>query len=119
MPVDVLHESVQVLLEFPDEARLTDARLADNGDQPGSFLARRSVEQLLQQTQLLVATGKGWLEAFAAPAAAAGRDHPQGSPGGDGERLPLQVLFTDRFEQDGPAGGVIGALVDQQPAGKG
>ena len=119
MPIDVLHEPVEVLLEFPDEARLADARLADDGDQPCAFLACCGMEELLQQTQLLVATDKRWLEAFAAPAAAPCRDHPQGSPGRDGERLPFEVLFPDRFEQDGPAGGVIGALIDQQPAGKG
>ena len=76
MPIDVLHEPVEVLLEFPDEARLADARLAHDGNEARPFLASRGVEEILQHAQLLVSAGKGWFEALATPATTPGRDHP-------------------------------------------
>src|SRR5207245_1853818 len=62
VPVDDLHESVDVLLELPGEARLADPGDADDGDEVRLFLLGARVEELLEQAQLAIATDEGWLE---------------------------------------------------------
>ena len=68
-----------VLAQLPGEPALADAGLARDGHEPDALLARRRVEQVLQQAKLGVAPHERWLEPVAATRAAA--------PGHDPERV--------------------------------
>ena len=91
VPPDGLDESVDVLEEFPGEARLADARRSHDADEAGPAFATGRVEQVPELAHLLVAPDERGLEALGPPDPAALGDDPDGSPGGNGRDLALQA----------------------------
>ena len=104
------------LQELPGQARLAEARRADDADQAGAALAGRGVEQVLEQPQLLVAADERRLERVAAVAAADLGDDPQRAPGLDRRLLALEVLLAGLLEGDRLARGALGRLADEDGA---
>ncbi len=118
MPVDRLGQPVDVLLELPGQARLADAGRPDDRHDPDPRLARRRVEQVLEQAQLVVATDERRLERLGpAGPAPAGHD-PQRSPGTEGGPA-LHLDLTDRLERDRPRGRPVGRVADEHRASLG
>ena len=64
VPVDALHDAVDVLLELPGESRLADAGVADDRHQPGPLLF--AGHGSLQQTKLVLASDERRLYAVGA-----------------------------------------------------
>jgi hypothetical protein len=94
MPVDRLDHAVDVLLELPRQTALADARrTADRGDARAA-VARRRVEQLFEQPQLLVPAAERCLETLRALAASTIGDDSECAEGGDRRRLSLQLLVA-------------------------
>ena len=114
-----LDDAVDVLEELPGEAALADARLARDRDEPDPALARRRVEQVLEQAQLRVAADERRLEALVATAAAALRDDPQGAPRGDRRGLALEQLLAGRLVRDRVRRRALGLLADEHGARRG
>ena len=103
VPPHPLDDAVDVLEELPCEAALADAGLARDRDEPDALLARRRVEQVLEQPQLRVATDERRLEALVtAPPAALG-DDAQGQERRDRRHLALEHLLARGLVRDGAA----------------
>ena len=116
VPPDGLDHAVDVLQELPGQAALADARLTRDRHEPGPALARRRVEQVLEQAQLVVAADERRLEPLVATPAAALRDDPQRAPGGDRRGLALEQLLAGRLERDRARRGALGRLADEHGA---
>ena len=113
MPPDAFQQAVHVLEELPGQARLPDARRPDHGHEPAPPFAPRRVEQLLQEAQLVLPPDEGRLQRLRpVPAAALGHD-PDGLPGGNRRRLPLERLLAGRLEGDRLARGTLGRLAHE------
>jgi hypothetical protein len=85
VPVRELGEAVQVLVEFPREARLADAGDAEDGDEVRAALLGGGVVELLDEPELAVAADERRLEALGAAAPA--------DAGGDAQRAPERDLL--------------------------
>ena len=101
VPVDVLRDAVDVLLELPHQPALADAARPGDRDEPHPPVAADGVEHLLELAQLLVAADERRLERVRAALAAACGHHPNGLPRGDGRCLALERVVADRLEHDG------------------
>ncbi len=113
VPVRVLDDPVDVLEELPRQPRLADAGRTDDRHQAQAGLAPGREEQVLQETQLVIPTDERRLEALRpVPSPDLGHD-AQRPPRRDRRRLALEGLLADRLERDGPAGGSLGRLTDQ------
>jgi hypothetical protein len=77
MPVHVVREPVDVLLELPREPRLADAGDAEDRDEPRAALFRGGVEEILDELELALAADERRLEPGRAALAAPRRDHAQ------------------------------------------
>ena len=119
VPPDGLHQAVHVLEEFPGQPGLPDPARADHGHKTRSPLAAGGMEQVLEQSQLVVATDEGRLKGLAPVPAAALRDDPQGPPGRHGGGLALERLVTRFFEGDGAGRGPPCRFADEDGAGGG
>ena len=118
VPVDVLDDAVDVLVELPAQARLADPGHPDERDQPRSPLARGRVQQLLENSHLGVASNERRLERLAAVRAAAHGDDPIRAPRADRQLLSLEDLLAGRLEGDCHRRGAHRPLVDEQAAGR-
>ena len=105
VPVDVLADAVDVLEELPRQPALADAALAGDREEPDAALARRRVQEVLEQAELVVATHEGRLDALAPALPAALGDHPERPPRRDRCGLALQELLAGRLEGDRPGRG--------------
>ena len=99
----VLDHAVEVLLELPGEPALADAGLADDRHEPGAPLARRRVELLLEEAQLVVPADERRPRARRPgrrrPVRATTRD---GAPRRHRRGLALEHLLAGRLEGDAP-----------------
>ena len=118
VPPDPLDDAVDVLLELPGEPALADAGRPGDGHQPRPAIAARRVEELLEQSELLVATDERRLERVARPLAAALGDDPQGAPGRHRLGLALERLLAGRLEGDRRRGRAQRRLADEHGAGR-
>ena len=116
VPPDVIGEAVDVVQELARDPGLADPGRPEDRDEPGPPLARRGVEEVPEQPELLVATHEGGLELVAAIAAAHASDHPQGTPRGHRRRLALERLLAGRLEGDGAARRALRRLADEHRA---
>ncbi len=119
MPVDVLGQPVEVLGELPGKATLADPGRTDDADQTRPSFATGGMEQVLEQTQLVIATDEGRLECVGPVAATALRDDAKRAPGGNGCSLSLEVLLADGLVGDRRLSGPDRALPDEDRAGRG
>ena len=95
-------EPVHVLVELPGQPGLADAGRPDDRDEPGAAFARRGVEEVLEQAELVVAADERRLERFrTVPASALGND-AYGTPGGHGARLALEGPARRPFRRRSP-----------------
>ena len=113
---DRLDEAVEVLEELPGEPGLADPARPDHADEAGPALARRGVEQVLEQAQLVVATDERGLERLAPVPPADLGDDPQRAPGRDRGRLALERLLAGLLEGDRPRRRPLGRLADEDRA---
>ena len=106
-------QTVEVLLQLPDEAALANAALAGDGHHAPSAIPFCGVQLVLQQAQLVVTPDEWRLEPlFAARAADAGND-TQRAPRGHGRLLALEQLVAGRFVGDRRTGRLLSRLTDQ------
>jgi hypothetical protein len=101
VPVNVVGEAVDVLLELPGEAGLADAGDARDRDELCLLFVRRAMEELLDQAQLAIAADEGRFQAEGLERASPPRGYPQRAE--EPERLGLalqlwaaRVLVGDR-----------------------
>ncbi len=117
VPPHGLDQAVDVLEELPSQPRLADPGRADDAHEACPALARRGVEEVLEQAEFVVAAHERGLERVRTVAAADLGDHPKGPPGGDRTGLALERLLTGRLERDGLAGRALGSLTHEHGPG--
>ncbi len=100
VPVDQLDEPVDVLLELPGQPALADPGDPQDRHEPGTPVAGRGVEQLLEQAQLVLASDERGLETGRPAEPAAARDHSRGPPGRNRQLLAPQWLVAQRLVDD-------------------
>ena len=118
LPVDGLHEPIDVLEELPCQPAFADPALACDRDEPDPPFACGGVVEVLQQAELVVAADERRFERCRSSSAAALSDHAQGAPRRDGRRLALEELLAGLLEGDRARGGVHGGLADEHGAGR-
>ena len=94
-------------------------RRADDRDEPRAPLAGRRVEEVLEQTELVVAADERRLERVGPVAAADLGDDAERAPGRDRRGLALEDLLAGGLEGDRPRGGALGRLADEDRARRG
>jgi hypothetical protein len=103
-------EAVEVLLQLPDEPALADTRLTGDRDHAQLLFALGGVELILEQSQLLVTTHEGWLEALIASLTANPSDDAQCAPRRHDCFLSLQDVLAGGLIDDRCGGGALGRL---------
>ena len=119
MPVDVVDEAVDVLLELPGEPALADPARPRHRDEARPPVASGRTEHVLEQAELLVPSDERRLGQVRPTLATALGDDPQRAPGGDGGALALERLVADRLERDRRRRRPMGRVADEHPAGQG
>src|SRR5205807_728956 len=119
VPEHLRGEAVDVLLEFPGEPRLADARQTDDGDETRPTLVGGRVKQLLDLAQLTVAADERSLHPGPAKGASDRGHHAVRAPELHRRSLALElalprVLVRDRRLRRSP-----GRLVDEDGPGCG
>ncbi len=117
VPVDRLHEAVDVVRQLPDEPRLARARGADDRDDPCPPLPAGRVQEVLEEPELGVAPDERRLELIGAAASAALGDDPDRPERGHGRLLALEHLVAGRLEGDRPVRGTLRRLADEDRPG--
>ena len=117
MPVDVLGEAVEVLVELPGEARLADPPDPRHRHEVGSSLLSRGVESVLDPLQLAVAAHERRLEPFALEGSLASRDDPQRPPQREGLVLALELECAGVGVGDRGFGRASGGFADEHGSG--
>ena len=107
------------LSELPRKPRLADPGRADDRHDPQPLLALGGVEQVLEQSQLVLAADERRLERLRAIAPATLGHDTQGAPRGDRCLLALERLLAGRLERDRGARGAMRRLADEHGPGRG
>jgi hypothetical protein len=117
VPVDGLGEPVDVLLKLPGEAALADP--ADPGDRDEAWpaLPGGGVKQLLEQSELVVASDERRLEPSRTPGPLPTGHDPPGEPRRDRESLALEQRLAGRLVGDRRFGRPEGRLADEDGSG--
>ncbi len=102
VPEDEIDEAVDVLLELPDDARLPHAADPDDRDQVRVAVVGRGVEEVLDQTELAVATDERRLQSGELERAAPVRRHAERLEERDRLRLALQLVLALRARRRSP-----------------
>ena len=113
VPVDVIYDPVDVLLQLPGEPALADPGDPRDRDEPRPSFVVGCVEQVLEQAQLGVAPNERGFQAIHATAAPAHGDHADRAEGGHRSGLSAKLKLADRFGGDGRLGRAAGRLVNQ------
>ncbi len=113
MPVRVLDDSVDVLRELPRQPALADPRWSRYGYEPRPLLASRGVEEILEQSEVVVAADKRRFESTGSIAPADLGHDAQGAERGHRRGLALENLVTSRLECDGLIGRAFRGLADE------
>ena len=100
VPVEGVGEPVDVLEELPGEPALADAGDAGDRDESRALLARRRVQEVLDEPQLVVSTDERRLEALGSAEALALRDDAQRPPGAHDLVLALERELAELVEGD-------------------
>ena len=119
VPVDGLGEAVHVLQELPGQTALADAGDARHRHEARPLLSRGGVEQVLDESKLLVPTDERGFQALRSSDALALGHDPKRPPGLDRLLLALQVERSDLGEGDSARGGPPSGLVDEHCARRG
>ena len=110
MPVHLLDDPVEVLVELPREPRLADARDAGHGDEVRASLLGAAVEELLAELQLPLAADERRLQPLRFQLPAQAGDDPQRPPQRDRLRLSLQLVLAGTLVDDCLLGRAPGRL---------
>ena len=113
MPVDVDGEAIDVFLELPREAALSDPSLTDHRHQPGAGFLGTGVQLILEEAQLDLSAGERRFDAFGPASATKLADDPQGAVGDDRFVLALDLLLAHRSALDGGVDQVARRLADE------
>jgi hypothetical protein len=113
VPVRVLDEAIEVLAELPGQSGLADTGGAGHGHEPDAPIAARGMEQILEQSELVVPADEWRLEGARAVSPAQPGDDPHRAPGRHRRRLALELLITGRLERDGTRGRAHGGFADE------
>ncbi len=116
MPEHALDEPVDVLKELPGQAALAGPCLAGDRHKPQPPLACCRMEEVLEQSELLIASDEWRFEPLRAADAADLGDDALGSPGDDRSSLALQQLFAGRLVGNRLGRGLIGRLAHKDAA---
>src|SRR5579862_1071578 len=100
MPVDGRADPVDVLLELPGQAALTDPRGSGDRDQARLAIPGRGPDQVLEQPELLVPADERRLGQVRAALAAALADDSEGPIRRDRRLLALERLLARLLERD-------------------
>ena len=119
MPVDVLDDAVDVLLELPGEPALADAARARHRHEPRPPIATRRLDEVLQDAELLVTADERRLGQVRTSLTATLGDHPERPPGWHRRGLALELLGADGLEGDRRGRRVHRRLADEHAAGGG
>ena len=117
VPPDVGDQPVDVFLQLPDQPGLPDPGDPLHGDQVDLPVLGGVVEQILDQAELAIAAGEGWLDR-GHPAEPPEADDPVGPPELDRGLLALQLERAGRFVGDHRVGGAHRRLPDEDRAGR-
>ena len=113
VPVLVVDEPVDVLLELPGQTRLSDAGDSGDGDELCLVLFRSRVEELLDEPKLAVAADERRLEARRAHRAEATRSDAKRTPQLHLLRLALELGRPDLLVGNRGFGGASCRLTDE------
>lgn len=91
VPENVIDKPVDVFLELPRQAALSDSRNSRYRDEPRAALSGERIERLFQGSQLFVSSDEGSFDAFGAADALALRDDSKCPPPRTGSSLPFKV----------------------------
>jgi hypothetical protein len=119
VPVDSLHDPVEVLVELPREPRLPDARDAGHGDELRALFVGADVEDVLDLPQLAVAAHERRLETLGLQRPAPARDDAQRAPESRLALRALQLVAPGRLVDDRPFGRPPRRLAHEDRAGLG
>ena len=101
MPVDPLHEAVDVLAQLPRHSALADTWHPGDRHEARPLVASGGEDDIAQQPELIVATDEGRLD-LVAPSATATLGHdPDRTERGHRDDLALEHLIAGRLEGDG------------------
>ena len=118
VPVDGLEHPIDVLEELPRQAALAHAGLPGDRHEPDATLATGRVEDVLEQSELVVTTDERRLDALAPAETASLGDDAQGPPSRHRCRLALEHLVAGRLEDDRAIRRPERALTDQDLTGR-
>ena len=119
VPPDVAGEPVDVLLELPREARLSDTADPDDRDEMRPAVFRGGVEELLDEPQLAIASDERRLEAAGLRRSADEADDPHRPPELDRLGLALELVAAGVLEDDGGFRRALRRLADEHGSGLG
>ena len=117
VPVHLLDEPVEVLVELPGHARLADPGDSRHGDEVCAPVLCAGVEQILDQLQLALATDERRLEPGRLQRAADAGHDTQGLPEDHELGLPFQLVLARALEDDRLLGRPPRRLTNQHRAG--
>ena len=100
VPADELLDAIGVLEELPQQPRLADAGVTDDGHQPRVTLRCALLERLDHAGQLALAADERRLEPDAPPRAAGARDDPQRGPRADRLLAALDLVLAGILVRD-------------------
>ena len=118
VPVDVLGQPVDVLLQLPPQPRLADTGRTGDQHQARASLVLGRVQHVLQEAELDGSPDEGRLQAVRALGAADARDDLAGLPQRLRLGLALQLDVAVQVELDGQPGQPPRGGVDQDRAGR-
>ena len=118
VPVDRLEDAVDVLQELPGEAALADAGLAGDGQRGAPALARRGMEEVLEQAQLVVAAHERASRPSDRPWPPRLATTRRARQAGTGAVLPLSTCSPAASKTMARAGRSLGRLADEDRAGR-
>ena len=117
MPIDGLADPIHVLLELPGQAALADPAWAGDRYEPGAPISSGRRDEVLEQSQFLIATDERGLGEVRTTLASALGDDPQGPIGWHGRGLAFERVLAGRLEFDRRAGRPHRRLTHEDRAG--
>ncbi len=113
MPEEGVCQTVEMLLELPNQAALADTRHALNRDEVSPPIPHGGLEQVTEKLELCDPADEGRLQASGPACASTHSHHIEGPPHGDTLGLTLQLELALVLVDDCVVRGMAGGLVDQ------
>src|SRR5215212_9930353 len=113
MPPHRFHDAVAVLRQLPGQSALAQSRRRADEDESRAALAPGGVEQVLEQTHLVVASDERGLEGVRPVLAAELGDDPGRPPGLNRARFTLEHVLSGWLVRDRASGRALRRLPDE------